>query len=121
MSPVATARGPQSRGVQALLREHARLEEIGPQKPGVTMYKGGSTNFIVYESRFAGTNQATAVTWPVGADFERVVRDLQANGVQFEQYDLPDTRHEGVAHVMGDMRAAWFKDPDGNIHGLVNQ
>ena len=74
------------------------LEEIGPQKPGVTMYKGGSTNFIVYESRFAGTNQATAVTWPVGADFERVVRDLQANGVQFEQYDLPDTRHEGVAH-----------------------
>jgi catechol 2,3-dioxygenase-like lactoylglutathione lyase family enzyme len=97
------------------------LEPLGPQMPGVTVYKCGDSKFMVYESRFAGTNQATAVTWSVGADFERVVRDLQANGVQFEHYDLPDMRHEGVAHVIGDMRAAWFKDPDGNIHSLVNK
>jgi hypothetical protein len=44
-------------------------------------------------------------------------------GVTFEHYDLPDTTREGDIHVMGegDMRGVWFKDPDGNIIGLVNQ
>ena len=42
-------------------------------------------------------------------------------GVAFEHYDLPDTEHEGDVHVMGEMRGAWFKDPAGNIIGLINQ
>jgi hypothetical protein len=50
-----------------------------------------------------------------------VVEDLREKGVTFEQYDLPDTTREGDIHVMGDMRAAWFKDPDGNILSVVNQ
>jgi hypothetical protein len=41
--------------------------------------------------------------------------------VSFEQYDFPDATREGDIHIMGDMRAAWFKDPDGNIVSLVNQ
>jgi hypothetical protein len=28
---------------------------------------------------------------------------------------MPDTRLEGDIHVSGDMKVAWFKDPDGNI------
>ena len=33
----------------------------------------------------------------------------------FEEYDLPGLKTEsGVAAIAG-MRAAWFKDPDGNI------
>ena len=35
--------------------------------------------------------------------------------------DLPGTTREGDVHVMGDLNAAWFKDPDGNILNLVNQ
>jgi len=97
------------------------LEPLGPEEPGVRVYKSGHTKIFVYESKFAGTNQATAVTWSLGDDFDRVVRTLQTDGVTFERYDFPETRHEGDVHVMGDMRAAWFKDPDGNIHGLVNQ
>jgi hypothetical protein len=40
--------------------------------------------------------------------------------VRFEHYDLPGMRREGDVHVAGAMRAAWFKDPDGNIHALVS-
>jgi catechol 2,3-dioxygenase-like lactoylglutathione lyase family enzyme len=97
------------------------LEPLGPEDPTMRVYKSGHTKIFVYESEFAGTNQATAVTWSLGDDFDRVVRTLQSDGVAFEHYQFPDTRLEGDVHVMGDMRVAWFKDPDGNIHSLVNQ
>lgn len=91
--------------------------------PGGTMYKAGAgTMLFVYTSQFAGTNQATAATWGVGDDLEKIVEDLKAKGVMFEHYDnLPETKLEGDIHVMGEMKAVWFKDPDGNILNLVNQ
>jgi hypothetical protein len=27
---------------------------------------------------------------------------------------------KGDVHIGGDMKVAWFKDPDGNIHALVS-
>jgi catechol 2,3-dioxygenase-like lactoylglutathione lyase family enzyme len=85
----------------------------------VTAYVTGNTFLLVYVSEHAGTNEATAVTWGVGADVDGVVEQLKSKGVSFEHYDLPGTTREGDIHVMGDMRAAWFEDPDGNIHSLV--
>ena len=35
--------------------------------------------------------------------------------------DLPGTTRDGDVHVMGELKAAWFKDLDGNILNLVNQ
>ena len=43
------------------------------------------------------------------------VRDLKGKGVMFEHYDMPGLEREGDVHVGGDMKIAWFKDPDGNI------
>ena len=97
------------------------LEPLGPEEPGMRIYKSGRSKLFVYESQYAGTNAATAVTWGVGDEFEQIVRGLKDKGVRFEHYDLPNTRHEGDVHVMGPMRTAWFKDPDGNIHNIVNQ
>lgn len=85
---------------------------------GGIMYKGG---VFIYESQFAGTNKATACSWGVGEDIEDVVEGLKGKGVKFEQYDMPNVERKGDIHVMGDLKAAWFKDPDGNIHSLVNQ
>jgi catechol 2,3-dioxygenase-like lactoylglutathione lyase family enzyme len=82
--------------------------------------ESGDSRINVYRSRFAGTNQATALTWTVD-DIEDVVRTLKAKGVRFEHYDLPETKRDGDLHVHGDMKAAWFKDPDGNILSLVNR
>ena len=74
----------------------------------------------VFRSQYAGTSQATAVTWVVGEDMQSVVQALKAKGVTFEHYDMPGLTREGDLHVGGKMKAAWFKDPDGNIHALVS-
>ena len=96
------------------------LAAEGDQEPGTVSYRTGRTSLFVYESQFAGTNKATAVTWPVGDALDAIVRDLKAKGVSFEHYDLPETTREGDVHVAGGVRVAWFKDPDGNIHSVVN-
>ena len=89
-------------------------------EPSTLTFKSGNTRIFVYESKYAGTNQATAVNFLVGDDVDRIVKDLKAKGVTFEHYDLPDTKREGDVHVSGDLRLAWLKDPDGNILALLN-
>lgn len=100
-------------GVLGLRRVPAREEE------GVLNYKSGNSSIFVYESRYAGTNKATAATWVVD-DVERTVDDLKGKGVKFEHYDMPEMTRKGDIHVSGETHAAWFKDPDGNILSLVN-
>lgn len=96
------------------------LELTPEQQPGALTYKTGNAVLLVYESRYAGTNQATAVTWEVGDQVERVVQALRQKGVAFEHYDdLPNTTRKGDVHVAGNLEAAWCKDPDGNILAIV--
>src|SRR5688572_8452951 len=91
------------------------------ESPDGILYKSGNSMVLVYPSAYAGTNQATAASWMVN-DLEEVVKDLKAKGVSFEQYDnLPGTTREGDIHMMGDMKAVWFKDPDGNILNVASQ
>jgi extradiol dioxygenase family protein len=90
------------------------------QSDGVVEYRTGGTKMFVYESPFAGTNKATAVTWVVAnKDIDAIVRRLAGKGVAFEHYDLPGVRREGDIHVAGDLRMAWLKDPTGNILALI--
>jgi catechol 2,3-dioxygenase-like lactoylglutathione lyase family enzyme len=89
--------------------------------PGGILYKSGDSFVFVYQSEFAGTNKATAVSWGVGEDIQSVVDGLKAKGVSFEQYEIPGATHEGDVHVIGDLKAAWFKDPDGNILNITNK
>jgi catechol 2,3-dioxygenase-like lactoylglutathione lyase family enzyme len=96
------------------------LSRVGNEGDEVIVFESGDTAINVYRSSFAGTNKATALTWAVD-DVEDVVRTLRAKGVKFEHYDLPDTRREGDVHVSGDIKVAWFKDPDGNILSVVNR
>ena len=94
----------------------------GMDVPGAVLYASGPSVVFVYESEYAGTNQATAATWAVGDDFDAVVADLQKKGVSFEHYDdLPGTSRDGDVHtMMGELKAVWFKDPDGNILNVGN-
>ena len=92
---------------------------LADERPGVLSFRVGNTFLMVYESRFAGTNQATAATWSAGGDIDEVVADLKAKGVTFEHYDVPGLTIQGDLHVNGNMKVAWFKDPDGNIHAVV--
>jgi catechol 2,3-dioxygenase-like lactoylglutathione lyase family enzyme len=87
------------------------------ENPYMVIYQSGANSKLeIYQTEFAGTNKATYATWEVG-DIKTEVEALQAAGISFEHYDLPGLNREGDIHVMGDSgeKAAWFKDPDGNI------
>jgi catechol 2,3-dioxygenase-like lactoylglutathione lyase family enzyme len=96
------------------------LKRADKQEPGTIAYRSGNSTLLVYESQYAGTNQATAVTWVVGDEVEAIVQALKAKGVPFERYDLPNTTRKGDVHFAGTVKVAWFTDPDGNIHSIVN-
>jgi catechol 2,3-dioxygenase-like lactoylglutathione lyase family enzyme len=97
------------------------LTQIGAEGEELIVFRSGNSTINVYQSQYAGTNKATAVTWTVGENLEDVVRALKAKGVTFEHYDMPDMTREGDVHVGGSMKVAWFKDPDGNILNIVNR
>lgn len=89
-------------------------------KDGDTLYEvfydSGECQLSIYMTQYAGTNQATYCTWEVD-NIEAEVAALKDAGVGFEHYDLPYAKLEGDIHVLGDggEKAAWFRDPDGNI------
>ncbi len=80
---------------------------------------GEGTGLFVYVSDHAGTNKATLAGWDV-SDFEAVRTLLAQRGVEFERYEDASgvtTDDEGVFEGPG-FKAAWFKDPDGNIFAI---
>ena len=87
---------------------------------GITYPCGAGREIHIYPSPAnAGKSGSTVAAWEV-VDLEKTVDELTANGVTFEQYDSDrlKTNAKGIAEL-GDERVAWFKDPDGNTHGLV--
>jgi catechol 2,3-dioxygenase-like lactoylglutathione lyase family enzyme len=97
------------------------LTQVGVEGQEVIVFKSGNSIINVYRSQYAGTNQATAVTWVVGEDMEDVVQQLKAKGVAFEHYDMPGVTRQGDIHVADNMKVAWFKDPDGNILNIASR
>ena len=86
----------------------------------LVVFRSGSSKLNVYRSDYAGTNKATAVTWTVDNVNDEVAA-LKSKGVVFEHYDMPGMTREGDVYVAGDMRVAWFKDPDGNILNVASR
>jgi catechol 2,3-dioxygenase-like lactoylglutathione lyase family enzyme len=97
------------------------LAPLTPKDDGhVAMYGSGSGKLAVYVSQFAGTNRATAASWEV-EDVETEVELLKSRGVAFEHYDMPGLKLKGDVHVSEGLKNAWFKDPEGNILGIVGR
>ncbi len=59
-------------------------------------------------------NQYTAASFEVES-VEREVQDLEGRGVRFEDYDMADLKTVNHVARFGEEKAAWFKDPEGNI------
>jgi catechol 2,3-dioxygenase-like lactoylglutathione lyase family enzyme len=96
------------------------LELVDAEESEALTYRAGESKLLVYRSQYAGSNRATAATWVVGNDVERIAQGLRGKGVVFEHYDMPGMTLKGDVHVAAGMKVAWFKDPDGNIHALVS-
>ncbi len=96
------------------------LTPVHQEEQDVVVFRSGTSEINVYRSDYAGTNKATAVTWTVDNVNEEVA-DLKSKGVVFERYDMPGMTREGDVYVAGDMKVAWFKDPDGNILNVASR
>ena len=96
------------------------LRQTDAQEQEAVTYQVGAAKLLVYRSQFAGSNKATAVTWLLGREVEKLVKGLRSKGVTFEHYKMPGLTLKGDIHEGDGMQAAWFKDPDGNIHALVS-
>lgn len=77
-------------------------------------FEAGDGALVVYESVGAGKSRHTVAGFRVD-DLEAVASALRERGVSFEEYDLPDLKTENGIATVGDVRAAWCKDPDGNV------
>ena len=96
------------------------MAEVG--EGAVVVYSAGSGNLMLYVSEFAGTNKATSVGFQLPLDaFDGEIANLRSSGVTFVTFDAPGlTWDDGIAVSGGGAgKAAWFKDPDGNIIGVT--
>jgi catechol 2,3-dioxygenase-like lactoylglutathione lyase family enzyme len=98
---------------RAFYRDKLGLEPAQYLEAG-TFYQLGETWFALYPSTFAGTAQHTVIGFDV-TDLERQVDSLRRRGVAFEEYDFPGLKTVNGIADLGDYRAAWFKDTEGNI------
>jgi catechol-2,3-dioxygenase len=96
------------------------LTPVHAEEREVVVFRSGTSEINVYRSDYAGTNKATAVTWTVD-NVKDEVADLKSRGVIFEHYDMPGMTRDGDVYVSGDMKVAWFKDPDGNILNVAGR
>jgi catechol 2,3-dioxygenase-like lactoylglutathione lyase family enzyme len=90
------------------------------ESEGVRYPGADGTGVFVYLSREnAGRSTATLAGWFV-PDLDQMMDELASRGVVFEQYDQPGlkTNERGVFEAEG-IKAAWVKDPDGNVLALT--
>jgi catechol 2,3-dioxygenase-like lactoylglutathione lyase family enzyme len=89
------------------------------ENPGAVLYRAGSGSvFAVTRSSGKASGSHTQMGFTVD-DIESEVTDLRRRGVTFEEYDMPGLKTEGGIAQTGPNRGAWFRDPEGNLLGLI--
>jgi len=94
-------------------------ETLGLPRPEVrpseeARFRAGGAHFALYPRSTPTRADHTAISFEV-ADLAAEMKGLRARGVVFEEYDLPGLKTVNGVCVLGSERAAWFKDPEGNI------
>ena len=87
------------------------------QETPATIYYGAGdgTFFAISRSSGKATGSHTQMAFRV-TNLEAEIDEVRRNGGVFEEYETPKTI-AGIAD-MGVGRAAWLKDPDGNLLGI---
>ncbi|HEY0453721.1 VOC family protein [Actinophytocola sp.] len=82
---------------------------------GSVSFDAGNGDAIGLLPAEAGAQSAhTTITFEV-SDIRGEIRDLERRGVRFADYDLPDLRTVDHVAELGNEKAAWFSDSEGNI------
>jgi catechol 2,3-dioxygenase-like lactoylglutathione lyase family enzyme len=94
--------------------------EVVMEDQGGIGYRSGDSYFSLYATPFAGKAEHSLGAFVV-RDVAAAVAGLQAKGVTFLDYDMPEIglkTVDGIADIPNGMRIAWFRDPEGNILAL---
>lgn len=91
-----------------------RLPPLGARPDGKFVYRCGGTEIALFPKPEGTKAEHTALSFKV-ADIVAAIAELKSRGVAFDDYDLPDFRTVGHVCVLGSEKAAWFRDPEGNI------
>ena len=83
---------------------------------GIFYQAGAGTYFAITRSSGTSSGSHTQMGFAV-ANIEAIVAELRSRGAVFETYETPKTV-DGVAEMPAG-RAAWLKDPDGNLIGMI--
>lgn len=81
---------------------------------GARLGLGGGATLVLLPRPAGSQSESTAMSWRV-SDIEKEVAKLEADGVVFQDYDLPDLKTVDHVCVLDSEKAAWFTDPDGNV------
>lgn len=102
-------------------RDRLGLEELRHDSSvSGALFKAGNNTRIYLYQRGATKADHTVMSFHV-KHIESVVTQLREKGVTFEAVQGGDIRTvDGVATV-GDEKAAWFKDTEGNVLGLYEK
>ena len=99
---------------KAFYRDKLGLTPTREDPSGMMYALAAGTGFGVFPSSGKPSGTHTQMGIEV-EDVEGAVRDLQAKGVKFEEYDMPGLKTvNGIAN-MGGSNFAWFKDSEGNL------
>jgi predicted enzyme related to lactoylglutathione lyase len=81
---------------------------------GMVIFKCGNGTRMELYQRGPSKADHTVATFEV-SDIEEEVNTLREKGVNFEEYDMPGIKTQNSIATQGSVKAAWFKDSEGNI------
>ncbi len=90
------------------------LVPLGAKPDGKFVYHCGGTELALFPKPDGTKAEHTAISFKV-ADIAAAIAELKTRGVVFDNYDLPGFKTVEHVCVLGSERAAWFRDPEGNI------
>ena len=94
--------------------ESLGLVPLGAKPDGKFIYHCGGTELALFPKPEGTKAEHTAISFKV-ADIATAIAGLKQRGVVFDDYDLPGFKTVEHVCVLGSERAAWFRDPEGNI------
>ncbi|MER8103531.1 VOC family protein [Kitasatospora sp. NPDC094016] len=74
----------------------------------------GGTQFTIYHTPSGGQAAHTLASFKV-TDLDDAMSALRERGITFEEYDFPGLKTVNGIAERDNLRAAWFKDSEGNI------
>jgi catechol 2,3-dioxygenase-like lactoylglutathione lyase family enzyme len=102
---------------RAFYAEKLGLKPTWEVPTGIIYESGEGTRFVLspMAAKPAGHTQMSFVAQDLAAE----VKQLKSRGVVFDEYDTPNLKTVDSIADRGPLKAAWFKDSEGNTIGVI--